>query len=545
MIPNVYQTPFIHVRNIITKIILLTRIFTAAGGDIVLYSKSYAVQLVAFIAAYASNKTLHILSATSEIGNIVMDRRVSIILLDTSSQFAIEYVSKNSKLATHLELIAAINPNELLNIRENFDFIVPRAINIRFQAELNGLLDSSFKDETEFFKEYNKPRVGDIPLLTVNNEGQRIAYTRSSIWETMHAIDSEFGTESEGIVSLRNTSFKETFAYALYFFLKGDVLDVLSHESYFDSFQLANSKLKHKMFVSGDHFAKEWHNIAKFVFFNRINRFLRRWKLTRWLTTISYTRTFKRYMTTSKDEYVIVNYSGARTSLEFLRRVRAKVSFIFGTYADAYTLSINRYDEKKVKIQDRKYRVMGKDIHVELNTINQLFLGGKRIPASLRTKIPVNVKDRNDRYHLTEYYCEVENEIITVRASSEDLYFEDEGSAIIDVGTKRRSLMEVPFIKRVDVLKHGVQFKCVVELDKAFIKAHFENPTLSDVKARLREKIKEMNYKDHSQHGMIGKLVVLDKFFNEYEAMSHLISKKNYVKLLNQRASNLGGPGSG
>lgn len=543
MAPGVFETPFVHVRNIITKIVLLTRLFRETKADVVLYSKSYAVQLVAFIAAYASNKTLNLVDSTNDIGKAIMEGNISIILLDVGTHFDIRPFVRNP-YCNSLQLIASIHPHYLLDIKKNFDFIFPRAIENKFEEVVNALLDSDFKDESKFFMEHNQPKIGAIPLLTINHEGETVTYSRSNIWHMLIAIDSEFKNESEGIVSMGKTHFKETFAYALYFFLRGDVLDVLSHDSYFKSFLFSNRKLKHKMLVNGFNFSVDWHAIGKFVFFNRVNRLLRRWRLTRWITSIGYTKAFRWHMLTPNDEYIIINHQRTRTSLEFLKRVRRKVSFIFGTYADGYTLAINRYDDKEPKIENSEFRIMGKSIKVELNTINQLFLGGERIPSSLRTKLPVNVKDRKDRYHLTEYYCEVDGEVISVRANSEDLYFEDEGNTIIDVGTKRRSLMEIPYLMRVDVLKHGNTFKCVVALDKLFIKTHFENPTLSDVKARLREKVEEINA-DFAPSEKIGKIVVLDKFFDEYDSVSHIISKKDYVKLLNQSPSNLGGPGSG
>ena len=97
------------------------------------------------------------------------------------------------------------------------------------------------------------------------------------------AIDSEFDSKNT-IVELGETKFEESFAYTLYFFLKGCPVDVLSGTTVFNNIALVKQKFRYLNFLSKDTFEWWWHRKYKYAYYSGLNRFLRRWKLTNWLT---------------------------------------------------------------------------------------------------------------------------------------------------------------------------------------------------------------------------------------------------------------------
>jgi len=238
-------------------------------------------------------------------------------------------------------------------------------------------------------------------------------------------------------------------------------------------------------------------------------------------------------MVNPKAELILFNHDRSLDASAFLDKTHTKVSTIFGTPADGYTLSINRYDDKKLKIIDNSFRIMGSQIKIEKDAINRLYISGERISNSMKTKPAIQSKDQNDLFHVDDHYCDINGEILTIKADSEDLYFYNEGNIAVDIGTKRRSLMAIPFLRRVDVIKYRGKFICIVELDKKFIKERLEVPKQLFAINILREKVNEINsYFDNSER--ISRIIVQRKFFEEYDRTSHIISKKNYIEYLDQ-----------
>ena len=530
---NIEKTKYNHMQVMITKIIMLARLFKISQGDVLLYTKSTKVQFVVFIACFLVNKHLHIVNTGSELSTIKLEEKIGTVITDP-------VLNVNHLPIFGLDLSITIDSNLLFDNSKTFDFIKIRALHIIHKKEYDSLYYcSSFKDERQTLKDFIlTPRNGQSTLLSIRVKERSLNYNKYSIGNMLEAVESEFGEESlKRYVNLRNTKFEESFVYMLYFFLRGDVLDVLSKYSILNNILLKSSKLKRLLFINNEGFQNRWHNNYKYKYYSRLNNFLKRWKLLNWITKYTYDKALRYNVTHTNCELVLINYNRSLDRSKFLDQAHTKISIIFGTPADGYTLGINRYDDKELKIVNNSFRIMGNSAKIEKNSLGQLLVGGERVPSMMKTKRAISVKDPKDQYYLDDHFCTIKGEILTIKADLEDIYFNSEGNAFIDVGTKRRSLMEVPFIYKVDVFKYIDDFVCVIELDNDFIKQKFENPVFTDAYERLEEKINELNANvDDSE--VITKVVVSKKFFKIYDNISHIISKKNFIKYLNQQPFN-------
>ena len=522
---NVYP----HLNTLITKILYLTRVMELSGGSVLLYTKSNKIKFIVFIAACLSRNELFIARDRNDIIAIKQTNDIGIVLSDPGDNiYGLRHVITAS-------IYCHVAENLLFNRHSNFKFLRLVAIDSDLFRTYTALNNQSFKDERKsLLDRWMMQKHLDRNVLTMYPENVEVTYTMENINHMYSAIDADLVGEKDVFVQFGKTEFEQSFIYFLYFFLRGQLTDVAESTTVINILMNSGKKLKKIIFVSNDHLQKIWGNDYKFKVYSKLNRFLIRWKLTKWIAKFTYQSIIN---LPKRDELIFINPERSLDALSFLDHARTKVSVIYGTPADGYTLGINRYTDKKLRLIDNSFRVMDYDSSIKIvkDTINRLYLGGKRIPTNLQTIKVIQSKSDNDKYYRHDAYCDIKGEILTVNASSEDLYYD--GNIIIDVGTKRRSLMEIPFLRRAEVFKLGDIFYAVVELDLKFVEETFETPHLSHVKLMLSNKIKELNshYAD-GEH--ISKVVVSSNFLKVMHGIQDIISKKNYIEYLNQQPFN-------
>lgn len=519
-----------HVKNLITKIIYLTRLIMIPEGDIILYTKSNKLKFVIFVATLLSNKCLYIVSSLEEIVKTYTENRIGIL-------FTNELLDKIYK-----KVPLSIMLSEEILFSSSTDFEFGDGFLAKNYAHLlldcGALANSSFKDERETFGdrwENTKHIHWNTNVLHMNG----ITYNNDNIRHMLNAVDSEFGDENHLFVSLSEIEFKQSFIYMLYFFLRGQLTNIGKSSLIYNMLLNSDRKLKRIVFMDNNNFNEWWHDLYKYEIYSYFNIFLGKWKLTKWITRFTYDRILHTKNPHAKHELILMNLDRSLDKEKFLDQAHTNVSIIYGTPADGYTLGINRYTDKKLKIENNSFRVIdkGNTIDIQKDTINRLLIGGTRVPEHVKKIHPIQSKKQNELYYISDLYCEIDGEIFTIKANSEDLYFQNEGNIIIDTGTKRRSLMAIPYLKRVDVLKVEEKFIAVVEIDKDFIKKTWENPKLTYVKIHLNSKIEEMN-NDFDNSERIDRIIVSKRFFKEMDEVSHIITKKNFIKYLNRKPFN-------
>ena len=134
-----------HVKNLITKIIYLTRLIMIPEGDIILYTKSNKLKFVIFVATLLSNKCLYIVSSLEEIVKTYTENRIGIL-------FTNELLDKIYK-----KVPLSIMLSEEILFSSSTDFEFGDGFLAKNYAHLlldcGALANSSFKDERETFRD--------------------------------------------------------------------------------------------------------------------------------------------------------------------------------------------------------------------------------------------------------------------------------------------------------------------------------------------------------------------------------------------------------
>lgn len=527
---KVVKTQFSFIKVLITKIIYLMRMMRVSDGDVLLYSNNNRVTFVVFVAALLANRTLCVVTEGNHAYSTIMNNDIGTVLYNGILHFLF-----SSREMHAVDSIMRIDTFGLFSKNAtDFEWLSIRHANVSTYKYYSALRNQSFKDEREAlennFKFINDQQKGGLVL---KQGATSINYETSNILEMLEVVNSEFKEEQHLFTDVFDVPFNQAFIYQLYFFLRGDLVNLGGESPYLFS---SHRKVKKLLFLTNDLFQAIWHRNWKSKVYSRFNRFLMRWKLTKWITRFTYQAIIG---IKSKDEYVIINPDRALDREKFLDQARTKVSIIFGTPADANTLAINRYDDKQLKIASNSFRIMdaNKSINIKLDNLNQLYIGGTRIPSNVKTKLAIQSKSKTDKYYFYDVYCELHNDVLTIKANSEDIYYDIEGCRAIDTGTRKRSLMALPYIKQVDVLKIVEDVVVVVDFDKEFIKSEFERPTLLGVLSHLNQEIDELNLL-YTESEQIKYTVVSKEFFDEFDRVQGIITKKNFIEYLNQQPSN-------
>ena len=527
--PLYYNYP--HIKDLLVKILYLKSIIILSSGDTVLVTKNIMLKFVVTLLTLLGTRRLHIVENASEviylqskftIGTLIHDNTVSI----PEHDIAIEIV---------------IQPDLLFNTESHFKFcnILMNVTEVKYKA-LKIIIDAD-SDEKNFT--YQRIRTGTFvekawnahlnrnSSIVINN----ITYYKQNIIRTIDAIDSEFHKNKRVFVKFKQSNFEEVFHYMLYFFLRGELTDIGRISNVRHAVLMNDRKLKTITFVSDQSFKDWWHFIGKYRVYNPLNMFLAKWWITKWITKFTFAKILKNFI--PEGELILLNFDRSLDQSTFLDQARRKVSVIYGTKVDGHTLGINRYNDKKLKIVNNSFTIMDAchGLDLKITSIGNLLIGGKRIPEQYKKVRSTQSKSLTDKYYLHGDYCKIHGDILIVNAGEADIYFDNNKESIVDVGTKRRALMSIPYIKRVMVFKHGGFFKAVVELDNEFLMEKWENPTLDSIKKHLDDKISELNSSFDSSEA-ISKVVINEKFFeNLSKALATLgMSERNFIRYLNQ-----------
>jgi len=527
---KVVKTQFSFIKILITKIIYLMRMMRVSEGDVLLYSSNIRVTFITFLAALLANRTLYVVTEAKDAYSTIMNEHIGTVLYNDVNVFRFSHREMHA-----VDSIMRINTHRLFNKKaHDFDWLSIKHVHTEVYKYYSALHNQSFKDEREAFadnfKYINDQQKGG---LVIKQGSVDIEYKTSNILEMLEVVASEFEGEPHLYTDVFDVPFKQAFIYQLYFFLRGDLVNLGGGDRYLLT---SHKRVKKLLFLTNDLFQEIWHRNWKNRVYSRFNIGLMRWKLTKWITGFTYQAIIG---IKSRDEYVIINPDRAQDREKVLDRARTKVSVIFGTPADANTLAINRYDDKELKIATSSFRIMdaNQSIDIKLDNLNQLYLGGTRIPTGIKNKKAIQSKSKIDKYYLHEVYCKLVDDILIIKANSEDIYYNMEGRIAVDTGTRKRSLSALPYIKRVEVLKMGEGIVSVVELDTEFIKLNFETPTLLEVLRHLDQQIDELNLL-YAESDQIKHIVVSREFFDEFDRVKHVITKKNFIEYLNQQPSN-------
>jgi len=203
--------------------------------------------------------------------------------------------------------------------------------------------------------------------------------------------------------------------------------------------------------------------------------------------------------------------------VDILESSFCKVSYILGTRATCSVLGINRYCDKFVKASMNQYRIMNKNksFKFHTNTLHQLMVSGKTVIDDYQVLIS-KLAEKYEKYHNTELYCTVDEDIIKLNALKEDIYYTSDLKAI-NIGFIKRGLLLLPYVEDVlvslKIKDDKLMFIPFVSLNKEMLKRAFEYPDFFTIEKHLESEL--LNFKEFlPRNTILNSVVILDsKFF--------------------------------
>lgn len=537
---NVHKDAYPHIKILITKIIYLMRIFSIVDDPIIYYSNfnrfNKETKFVTFLACLLARKELIIIDKESLLHLTIMNRKIGMVI----GSYDIDNLLWKDTTFYDIPLIITINPMKLFSSDKHFDFIIYHNYSYLIKDQLHALLYSNFRDEREsFYINWTKSEEEKYNCLTLYNGPEAITYTNKNILEMLEGPESEF---SDYTISYANTTyldFEESFIYDLWFFLKG-YLSSIGHYNVIHNIMMKSPWVKTIEFHNDKSIMNIYHEDWKWQLLSKWNMFLNKWTLTNWILRFRYDKIFRRNRLNKKDEIVIINFENNLFLSKCFNKAKTKISYIYGTPSDGYTLAINSHDDKETSVLAMNYRMMGGDINLYKDTINRLYISGKKVADSSKIVYPIEAKSKEDKCHKVGDYIEINNDIIYVNAKENDIYYDLESPynpfTIAHVGIVRRALSEIPYITKIAVFKKGDTFVAIVDIDTDFVKWAFkgENANIGKVQAHLNSILFEINAKKRTRGNHVSKIIIKPKFFRILEETNHMISIDKYYRLLSQ-----------
>ena len=531
--------PYPNMKILITKIIHLMRLVSISHGDVILVDWSKNIKFVLFTACLLAGKTLFLVRNNDGVREIKFTERIGTIFYDGFVKYD-NYQPAN--------FTASIISEHLFSSVNNFEFLYIHSWSEPHYATYAAIVDSSFKDERDtmnnmFQMRFDRKRLSSMPILTIKQNNKNYTYDSDSIFHMLNAVDSEFENEPKSYVKFDEVSFEQGFIYMLYFFLRGDMISIGDKQVIANILMNSDTKLKEIIFTDNTHVNKNFHKIFKYHIYSNWIMFLDRWWITKWITKFTYDYIIRgKILRRNNHEMVIINKERSLDKSQFLDHTRTRVSVIYGTPADGYTLGINRYTDKELSIVDHSFRVMdaGNSLKLQIDSLSRLCIGGERISGYIKGDKIAQSKTENDLYYLGDVYCELNGEILTIKADLTDIYYYDnECNVAMDVGTRKRSLMAIPYLREVDVFKVKDKFVTIVDIDNDFVNQKFQPNLrhLNGVLTILRNNLIELN-DELQESDEMHEVFVSTKFFEWVDSTKHTITREDFIKLLNQQPSN-------
>jgi hypothetical protein len=522
-----------HVKILVSKIMYLTHLMLASGeGDIVLKAKTGRVKFIVFLASLLASKKLFIIKTHKELSNLIYKEKISMYITS-------KYDNRKDLIRNMNVVVIEIFDYDLINNTQTYDFIKFHWFTHEHLKSIYPIVKASFKKDrlSEFELRFMATMaINKKELLHMNG----INYSTKNIVHMLQAVDSEFESEKSPIYFNSAVPFEKSFIYTLYFFLRGDLTNIGSETSIYNIIS-KSPWIKKMMVYDYESIIDKYHQEYKYKLLSKFNRFLNKWLLTQWITYFTYDHIFRESILSKKDEILVFNWDNHRHLGKAFSQARTKVSFIYGTPSDGYTLGINRYNDKETKILDNSYRIMdGSDsIRVEEDSFHRLSIGGSRIPKELKTVYVTNSKTKEDVFHPTGIYCRIEEEILTVLANKEDIYWDDNCQILTDIGTAKRALSELPYVLQVDVFEVNDKFIAAIDVDLKFIRLTWANPNYSEVNSHLRDSILKINKKYlMSGQQQIHNFIISKKFFEVTKGIEDIVNKESFYRLLSRQPLN-------
>lgn len=513
------------------------RIVSVSDRDVLLYDASDKFKFVVLMGCILGGRTLHIVDKW-KVSSLISSGKIGTVI------FGKDYEKITKELWAQVDIIItsyfeAYEDEDTIFFMDAIIMSLHREKTYRSILETPTDTEKIAKTSFEILLNQNFLRREEKLQLSLVNRIGNCSYTNKNILHMLEVVDSIFSEEKEDVcVGTENISFEESFIYNLYFFLKGIVVNT----SDFTGLSVY-SKRRNIIFYDNKSFNELYHKIYKYVIFSKFSKFIERWWIFRWILRFIYGKVIQSefFFGSRENEFVYINLDPSIVKSRFLNKSNTKTSFIFGTQEDGYTLSINRYNDKKISIEKGEYRIMDKDNSIKLHTdpIDRLYVGGKRIYTHMKDIYAIESESKLDKYFLSDVYARLNGEVLRILAHSQDLYFSEEKNVInvYDVGTYKKALESTPYVKQSEVLKIEDVFTLVVSIDIDSIPIFFEDPKFLRALTNLEGILNQIN-EDLDNEIEIEKIIIANKFFDEYNKVKNLIRKRDFVEYLSQQPLN-------
>jgi len=528
-------------QELLSKVLQAFRLLGLLSGDVLFYGESHYLKLIVFMATLLKKgRKVYITNSLKEAKHLLLLNDIHTVFLEANydpegHDTIAGYDIRREQVMAIYWMYECGDVNATLldkRLEEDYDTLQRfPAYEGEYQKALDILTDrDSYSTCTS--------------CLQFSINGKEYDYSYKNIMSMLDAIDSEFNKLEQHHVDLQYVTFEQGFAYMLYFTLRGD--RVVFNDRYNVAKRGVDKKLKpKKVIVSEETFIDQYHTDLKYQVFSKLNRFLTQFILTKWLVVPMINFALRDYyqLASRKDELVILTQGDPRYMLEKLyRRIRTKVSVVFGTYADGHTIGIDRFD---VKSDDYQYTMMG-ELKIGVDSLGRLNVGGDRIHRTLKNVYPLFNKNKDVKYHLTHIYGNVENHIITVYGHQKDIYFNGEEPTMFTPALGAINIL--PFVKDCAIVKHNQDqyqdqpFVILVDLDETFIERSFEDraSTYTSIQQHLDITRRAVNEK-FSESGQIHSIVISKKFFRIMRSFKEYTTVEGFVRMLDQQPFNLDG----
>lgn len=544
-------------QSFISKIVFFSRVIRVSEGNVLFYGDSLALQFIFFLATFlCKGRSIHVTSDMKTAKMITMLQDVSTIFVqetfcgDGDEKDFKSYARCNENVAG----VFMVHPHDVRQEDiEPFELIEGLSIREHYGRDYGALLDSKLsKIDYMAYKTLLLDRVSygtSISCLHTSKEGVDYEYSYKNMMAMVQAIDMEFDKLEQHVISVKYTKFEESFAWILYFFLRGDKIDFWEL-LFSDATPIGDPKLlPKKVLISEEVFEQHYHSKLKYMLFSWGKRYIVRFRIIKWLFYFIANRDVRGYykLISKTDELVFLTQGDpAYITNKFFTRLKTRVSIVFGTHADGYTIGINRFDDKECTNLSKRtntFRRLG--VHkLGVDTLFRLHIGGDRVHSSMKKVHPVFNKDKKVKFRNLNIYAEVDDTFVKVLSHQKDMYFGEGGIPTV-FGPAVKAIKILPFVKECIILKHNNTehtrpFVAVVKLDEAYIDSEFEESVsnmtaiqliLNDTRLALNER-----YSDSEQ---IHSIVISRKFFNIVDYFKKYTTVEDFVRLLDQQPFNL------
>lgn len=413
-------------------------------NDIAIISKNSFVIFISFLASLYLQKKLFIIKEKTQIKTLILERKIGSIIFTNTIDYGINSFFIERLIVTKLlENVIEIDTNLFINTN-NFETHNP--IKQYKHKEINLIEKTLFPNDFMHFLKTVMFYSHDKKVLSILKKTTSYNYSLNNIKAALEALDSEFSDSSFKIVDFSKTIFDNSFVYILYFLFDNKELVFKKNTPIFEK------NKKKKLIIVDEEFIKPINETQlKIKYYKKINIFFRD-LIGKLYIYISNTTLLKNtFNITSKDELLILNSQSIFLFNDIVKKSFIKTSYIFATPQTCNVLSINRCNDKEIKKKDQTYRIINRDpsFKYHTNKLQELLISGDIVINDYKTEMSKKIQ-KKELYYNTQVYFNVDNDIITLLANKEDIYYDDSFNPI-NIGFIKKSLSILPFVKNIIV----------------------------------------------------------------------------------------------